>query len=830
MMVEAAESECGVLRDVDRLDHPRDRRLRVPRLVGRVAAASALTDALILIHKRKSPRHRLPKGSQEDLTMQDYINAALQIKIDGLTPRLATVERNGQTLPCIEYDGEPKSWMAAALVSKRQQVISIFDGGRYCFFGDGRPVAPLASASPNKSTPPRRHVALTAQELLNRAGIYLDSYAPRDYDYTCPRCSANRKPHHQKTRCLGVKIDARKVMWHCGHCGWSGPEKGSAPSNGQGDEIAATYDYIGFQKVRYPKDHDPRFRVRHRDGGGWKWGAGGADTKVLYRKDEINEAISLERTILIVEGEKDADNSWRIGIPATCNAQGASEPGKKPNWKAEHSQQLRDADIVVIPDHDPPGYAHAEAICRTSLGIAKRVRRLVLAKHWPECPVGGDVSDWLAAGHTREELDALIEQAQDYEQPQPQPQQPEEPPPPEPPPPEQVEQASQNAQEEELEIWDAGDDPGPIPPREWLLANQFCLGFISSIVGAGGTGKTALRIVQYISMAIGRSLTGEHVFRRARVLLICLEDNRREIERRIKAALDHHHVDRSELKGWLFVTCPKRSKLAELKKRMRVLGPLERQIRKAVELLKPDVVALDPFRKAHALEENNSGDMDYVCDLLADMADQFNIAPDIPHHVHKGQIEPGDADAGRGSSGVKDAGRLTYTLTFMSEEAAKLYGVPVETRRDYIRLDTAKVNIVRHSTNPTWFKLVGVPLGNATPEYPNGDTVQTVESWNPPDIWIDLSPQTINVILNEIARGLDNGQRYSAAASAKHRAAWRIVQRHYPAKTDDQCREIIKAWLKTGLLFSDKYDDPVNRKEFDGLFVDDAKRPSGFAQ
>src|SRR5262245_26036879 len=57
-----------------------------------------------------------------------------------------------------------------------------------------------------------------------------------------------------------------------------------------------------------------------------------------------------------------------------------------------------------------------------------------------------------------------------------------------------------------LDEWDAGDDPGPIPPRQWLLGNQFCREFISSIVAAGGAGKSALRLVQYISMALGRSL------------------------------------------------------------------------------------------------------------------------------------------------------------------------------------------------------------------------------------------------------------------------------------------------------------------------------------
>jgi AAA domain len=50
-----------------------------------------------------------------------------------------------------------------------------------------------------------------------------------------------------------------------------------------------------------------------------------------------------------------------------------------------------------------------------SLGIAKRVRRLDLAKHWPEIPKGGDISDWLARGHTREQLDTLIAGAPDYQ-------------------------------------------------------------------------------------------------------------------------------------------------------------------------------------------------------------------------------------------------------------------------------------------------------------------------------------------------------------------------------------------------------------------------------
>src|SRR3954452_11245322 len=49
-----------------------------------------------------------------------------------------------------------------------------------------------------------------------------------------------------------------------------------------------------------------------------------------------------------------------------------------------------------------------------SAGIAKRVRILDLARHWQAMPPKADISDWLAAGHAREQLDALIESAPDY--------------------------------------------------------------------------------------------------------------------------------------------------------------------------------------------------------------------------------------------------------------------------------------------------------------------------------------------------------------------------------------------------------------------------------
>jgi hypothetical protein len=223
---------------------------------------------------------------------------------------------------------------------------------------------------------------------------------------------------------LGITVDDIGVKWGCNHCGLTGG--GYFKSNsGRDDGFPGLYDYhhptngkLLFQKVRNHPGREPRFWLRRPDGnGGWINNTEGVDTSILYWAQEVNEAIALGHEIAVVEGEKDADNLWKIGIPATCNAHGAADPTKnqKPKWYPEHSEQLRGARIIVFNDNDRAGYDHAEATCKLSLGIAARVRRLDLKLHWPDMPEKADVSDWLALpGNTREKLDALMAMAPDY--------------------------------------------------------------------------------------------------------------------------------------------------------------------------------------------------------------------------------------------------------------------------------------------------------------------------------------------------------------------------------------------------------------------------------
>jgi hypothetical protein len=381
----------------------------------------------------------------------------------------------------------------------------------------------------------------------------------------------------------------------------------------------------------------------------------------------------------------------------------------------------------------------------------------------------------------------------------------------------------------DLGEWDAGEDDAPIPPRGWLLGNTFCRRFLSGLLGDGAVGKTAVRIVQALSLATGRNLTGEHVFRRGRVLYLSLEDDGDELRRRVRAAMLHHGIKTEDIRGWLFLAAPKGLKLIEKSPDGgEHVGSLEGLLRAAVEKRRIDLVCLDPFVKTHGIEENDNAAIDRVCGLLTKIAIELDCAVDAPHHINKSQgaAVAGDANRGRGASAHKDAGRLVYTLTPMSKDERELFGISEAAARCLIRLDSAKVNIAPPATEARWFRLVGVPLRNGTDDYPNGDEVQTVEPWTPPDLWAKVTPTAANQILDAIEKGTENGQRYSAAPQAgEKRTVWRVVKATVSELTEAPCRRIITTWLGNGVLETRPYDDPVTRKVENGLFVNDAKRP-----
>ena len=173
--------------------------------------------------------------------------------------------------------------------------------------------------------------------------------------------------------------------------------------------IVATYDYrdadgaLRFQVCRL----DPKsFRQRRPDGHGWKWSTKGV-RMVLYQLPQLLAAAKNANGApwrgYIVEGEKDADRLRQWGLTATTNPGGASNGRSK--WRAEYNQFFTGADVVIIPDNDDSGRAHAATVARHLKPAAARVRILEL----PGLPEKGDVSDWIEQGGTQSDFEALVE-------------------------------------------------------------------------------------------------------------------------------------------------------------------------------------------------------------------------------------------------------------------------------------------------------------------------------------------------------------------------------------------------------------------------------------
>jgi len=167
-----------------------------------------------------------------------------------------------------------------------------------------------------------------------------------------------------------------------------------------------TYIYVNeegkplFGIIRTPQK---KFEAVHPNGDGWAYGMGGANP-TIYNLPKVIDAVNKGELVFVVEGEKDADNMAKVGLTATTNPFGAEK------WKPEYADYLVGADVVIIPDNDEVGRRHAEQVARSLMGKAKRIRILEL----PNLPEKGDVSDWLAAGGTKEELLKLAEQAPLY--------------------------------------------------------------------------------------------------------------------------------------------------------------------------------------------------------------------------------------------------------------------------------------------------------------------------------------------------------------------------------------------------------------------------------
>jgi hypothetical protein len=177
--------------------------------------------------------------------------------------------------------------------------------------------------------------------------------------------------------------------------------------NGGGKPILDTYPYhdeqgvLLYEVVRFDSEiKEERFKQRRPDEKlGWIWKTKGI-RQVLYRLPQLIAAVKAGKRILLPEGEKDANTAVKLGYAATTN------PGGVGKWRKEYDEFFRGADVVIPADNDAPGLAFAEEKARRLITIAAQVRIVIFAQK--------DLTEWVAAGGTREQLDAIIELTEEF--------------------------------------------------------------------------------------------------------------------------------------------------------------------------------------------------------------------------------------------------------------------------------------------------------------------------------------------------------------------------------------------------------------------------------
>lgn len=152
------------------------------------------------------------------------------------------------------------------------------------------------------------------------------------------------------------------------------------------------------QKVRFD-DAEKDFAIRRpapkRHYFDWIWNTAGVDFPPYNLPKILKSPV-----VAIVEGEKDADNLTRRGLPATCNIDGGSRG--KPKWHHRYNKYLYGKHVLILADHDSTGVAHARMIMDSI--NPSIVRSKTLVHPLPGLTLKMDISDWFSLGRTIDDL------------------------------------------------------------------------------------------------------------------------------------------------------------------------------------------------------------------------------------------------------------------------------------------------------------------------------------------------------------------------------------------------------------------------------------------
>ena len=300
--------------------------------------------------------------------------------------------------------------------------------------------------------------------------------------------------------------------------------------------------------------------------------------------------------------------------------------------------------VVVIPDNDAKGKAHAQTIAASVKPFAERVKLVEL----PGLPEKGDVSDWLEESvigaadqsiseilQTRiKELFSLIKATPLW----------------------LPEQSEHVLLEEMRDFLDRAPEE-----IDWLVEGLIPVRTRGLMVADGKVGKSPLSLDLALALASGSSWLGHVVPKRRRVAVISREDAPQETARRLKL-LSAGTAARAEYNwGQIWLNTMDQSPLFHLDNFEHV-DPLIKEL----QMEQFDLVIFDVLRNLHSGDENDNTVMAAVMAALTQIQVEARCGVLLLHHISKAQSTNVFRDA-RGAGAIHGWTEWGVGLTVVDE-------------------------------------------------------------------------------------------------------------------------------------------------------------------
>lgn len=431
-----------------------------------------------------------------------------------------------------------------------------------------------------------------------------------------------------------ARYNTEQKIWRCDACGAGGgvldlaaklgidrPRSESSSSNApvrvDASPVVATYTYTdaaGETVRQVVRRANKTFAQRAPDGNGaWTYTMAGVPNP-LYMLTNVAVAIEAGLPVFGAEGEKDADSITALALCGTTSAMGAGK------FTTEQAESLRGAVVRWFIDNDEPGRKHGQDVAQKCAGKVASFKILTPpALH-------KDVTDWIEAGATREDIERLAEETPEWKRDA-----------------STIDRTRAMSASDFLSL--------DIPPAKWLITGHLPEQAIGYVVGLPKVFKSFYALDFAFAVANGAAFLGRFEsgapLKERRVLLVQFESSMPSFQGRVRAAAQRHGAAPG-----LHVLSNVPIVLEDQASRERV----EREL----EAVRPELLILDPLAAMTTGDENSATEMGVVVRTLRAWRDTYGCAILTVHHANKAKQE------GNGRAGLKMRGS---TALYASSEA-----------------------------------------------------------------------------------------------------------------------------------------------------------------